>query len=144
MPLVFKYKEVERPGSNQKVRVPALIVTFIGPAGSFDTTCIVDSGADISIISKEMAEGLGLELTGATDFAYGVGGRVQTMNSHVTISFGNEHTRQRLAIPLKAIMDDYQMPPLLGRKGFFEKYQVTIDEKKRRVELKEHVLIENR
>lgn len=136
MTLIFKYKEVKRPHeAGEKVKTPATLVTFVGPKATFDIICIIDSGADISILSKETAEVLGISLSGKMEYSYGVGGKVQTVPSHVEIRIGHGQEVYKDTIPVRVVLDPYDMPPLLGRKGFFELYEVTIKEKKQRVEL---------
>ena len=84
MTLTFRYKETESPDGKKALR-PVIPVIMIGPKETFETTCILDSGADLTIISKNMAEVLGLDLSGEIDLSYGVGGEIPTLKSHVNI-----------------------------------------------------------
>jgi predicted aspartyl protease len=63
-------------------------VVFIGQEVTIDLICLVDSGADVSILSKEIAESLGLDLSGPVGIAYGVGGQVSTVDTHANIAIG--------------------------------------------------------
>jgi hypothetical protein len=40
-----------------------------------------------------------------------------------------------IQIPLKVILDPYEMSSLLGRKGFFENFEVLVRERKKRIDL---------
>ena len=82
-----------------------------------------------------MAESLGLDLSGPDSLAYGVGGEVHTVDTHVNIAIGNGHDRFTARLSLKAVLDPYEMCPLLGRRGFFEAFDILVREKKKRIEL---------
>ena len=53
----------------------------------------------------------------------------------MNIAIGNEHDRFTIDLPLKVILDPYEMYPLLGRRGYFEYFYILVREKKKRIEL---------
>jgi len=118
------------------MRRPSVPVTLIGPGESVDTIALIDSGADISLISKEMGELLGLDLTGEFQWAHGVGGRVRTVERHVRLKIGRDHEYYTLDLPIKVIIDAYDLSPLLGRTGFFEYFDITFSEAQEKIWLK--------
>jgi len=63
MTLTFKYKTIKRP-DNTETRTPSVPITLIGKSIRFNTSGLIDSGADISVISKDIAELLGMDLSG--------------------------------------------------------------------------------
>ncbi|MEK6837215.1 MAG: hypothetical protein AABX69_01065, partial [Nanoarchaeota archaeon] len=83
MTIVFRYKSVKRPDGSF-VKAPLVPVTFIGKE-SFDTVALIDSGADISAMPKETAEILGLSIKGELTNAYGIGGKVNSVQTTATI-----------------------------------------------------------
>jgi len=97
---------------------------------------LIDFGADISAMSKEMAESLGLNINQKQDVSFGIGGKVKSVNSTVAFLIMQGHERYKLIIPIKIILDDFSFPFLLGRKGFFNEFIITFDENKERVSLK--------
>jgi len=144
MVMHFKYKQVARPDGTL-VKIPSIPITLIGET-SIDVIALVDSGADISVISgadisvipKEMGELLGLDLSGRKDFAYGIGGKVKTVEVKVGVVVEKGHERYSFRMPLKVVLDKYDFPPLLGRKGFFNEFVITINEEKERISLKKY------
>lgn len=133
----FRYKSVSRPDGTS-VRTPSVPISLIGQNESLDTIALIDSGADVSVIPREMGELLGLDLTGEFQYAFGVGGKVRTVERRIRLRISKDHESYTFEMPIKIIIDSYDMPPLLGRKGFFEHFEVTFDEIQEKVWLKRH------
>ncbi|HLD97423.1 MAG TPA: retropepsin-like aspartic protease [Candidatus Nanoarchaeia archaeon] len=134
MTIMFRYKSVKRPDGSF-VKAPLVQVTFIGKA-SFDTVALIDSGADISAMPRETAEILGLNLKGELSNAYGIGGKVSSVQTTTTVRIRKGHEDYRLLLPVKVILDNYDFPILLGRSGFFDNFIITFDEQEEKVMLK--------
>lgn len=134
MTITFRYKSVKRPDGTL-VKTPSIPLTFIGKE-SFDTVALLDSGADISAMPKDIAEILGLNLRGKVSFAYGIGGKARCVETKVTILIAKGHESYRFTIPMKVILDKYDFPILLGRAGFFDKFVITFDQQEKKVLLK--------
>lgn len=62
MTIVFKYKTIKRPDGTQ-VKTPSIPLLLNGKE-NIQTIALLDSGADISAISKDLAEILGLDISG--------------------------------------------------------------------------------
>lgn len=135
MTITYKYKLIERPNGLSSIKSPSILVTLHGEIGgsSFDTLGLLDSGADLSVISKEIAEILHLDLSGEKSFAIGVGGRVETVDSSLVVELTNGHERYRFRIPVKVILSQSDFGMLLGRKGFFDFFKITFDQKKEKI-----------
>ena len=134
MAIAFRYKSVKRPDGSF-VKAPLVPVTFIGKE-SFDTFALIDSGADISAMPRETAEILGLNIKGEVSTAYGIGGKVNSIQTTTTIHIHKGHEDYRLLLPVKVILDNYDFPILLGRLGFFDSFVITFDQKEEKVMLK--------
>ena len=134
MTISFRYKGVKRPDGTI-VKTPSIPLTIIGRE-TFETIGLLDSGADISAIPKSIADLLGLNLEGEISFAYGIGGKVKSIESSMKILIQKGHERYSFNIPVKIILDDYDFPILLGRAGFFDKFVITFDQENERVLLK--------
>ena len=134
MTISFKYKSVKRPDGTL-VKTPSIPITLTGKE-TFETIGLLDSGADISAISKSIAELLGLKLEGDIGLAYGIGGKVKSIESSVKILVQKGHERYSFDMPVKVIIDDYDFPILLGRAGFFNRFVITFDQENERILLK--------
>ena len=71
MTLHFRYQIVKRP-NNTEARTPSIPITLKGK-DSIDVVALLDSGADVSVIPKGIAEIIGLDLTGKKSYADGMG-----------------------------------------------------------------------
>jgi|SRR3989338_486334 len=137
MSLTFKYKRVKRP-NNTEIKSPSIPVTLSGSGGRYQFIALLDSGADISVIPKEVAELLGLDLSGKKEEARGIGGKVPAIQTKMNIELGKPHEIHSHNIPVKVILDgkDEEIPVLLGRAGFFDKFLITFNQKEEKVILK--------
>lgn len=137
MTITFKYKRVKRP-DNTEVKTPSIPILLNGKE-KFETLGLLDSGADVSAVPLAIAEILGLDLSKEKNFAYGIGGKVNSVESNMNITVERGHEHYTFQIPVKVILDDYEFPVLLGRVGFFDKFVISFDEGKERVSLKKVV-----
>lgn len=134
MTISFKYKTIKRPDGTF-VRTPSIPIVFNGKE-KFETIALLDSGADISAISQDVAEILGLDLSSEKEPAFGIGGKVDSVSSKVSIKVEKGHEHYSFQIPVKVILGDYDFPPLLGRAGFFNKFVISFDQTQEKVSLK--------
>jgi len=137
MSLTFKYKLVKR-SDNVEIKSPSIPVTLAGSGGKYQFIALVDSGADISVIPKEVAELLGLDLSGKREEARGIGGKVPSVQTKLQIELIKPHEIYNYNIPVKVILDvkDEEIPVILGRAGFFDKFVITFDQKEEKIILK--------
>jgi len=134
MTISFHYKTVKRPDGTE-VKTPSIPVVFSGKE-KFETLALLDSGADISAMSKDVADILGLDLSGNIEPSYGIGGKVDSVESKVSIFVEKGHEKYTFIIPVKVILGNYDFPILLGRYNFFDKFVISFDEAQKRVSLK--------
>jgi len=53
------------------------------------------------------------------------------------IVIGNKHEKYTMTIPVSVLMiDDGEIPPILGRKGFFDEFSITFEETKEKIHLR--------
>jgi predicted aspartyl protease len=132
----FKYKSLPRKDGPPR-KTPTIPVTFIGPEDSIDIMAILDSGADISVLPMEVGEQLGLDLAKNRSPCSGIGGEVDTAEDHVRVRISQGHENYTFDIPVKVVLDPKaSIPVLIGRDGFFEKFEITFDEKRARISFK--------
>jgi hypothetical protein len=144
MVLNFKYKEVANPEGVKKKR-PMVPVTLSNGDVSFEILALLDSGADSTAIPQEMAEVLGLDLSGKKDKSHGIGGTVDSINSRVNVAIQKGHEHYSMTIDVKVLLKDgLQLPPLLGRSGFFDEFEITFNEHKKKITLKKLDVVNRR
>lgn len=134
MAINFRYKTVRRPDGTE-VKTPSIPIRLNGTE-KFDTIGLIDSGADVSAIPQAVAEILGLEMHKEKAFAYGIGGKVESTETRVSITVEKGHEHYTFEIPVKIILGKYDFPILLGRAGFFDKFLITFNQTKEKVKLK--------
>ncbi len=98
---------------------------------------MLDSGADMSAIDYRVAATLGLDVSGKRIRSYGISGSVESVISRVNIKIERGHEHYSFQIPIRVLFSDsdYVAPTLLGRKGFFERFRITIEESSQKVKL---------
>ena len=134
MTISFRYKTVKRPDGTQ-VKTPSIPIQLDGKE-KFDTIALLDSGADISAIPLSIAEILGLDLNGEKTPAYGIGGKVDSIETRMNIKVEKGHESYSFQIPVKVILGNYDFPILIGRLGFFDKFVISFDQSQEKVSLK--------
>ena len=114
---------VKAPNGLTKLR-QVIPVQFIGSKDIWDTFAMLDSGADVSVISRDMAEAIGISTEGEVTVANGVTGPGEFISSHVSIHIEKGHEDYRFNIPVSITLRPYELPPLLGRSGIPERLDV--------------------
>lgn len=137
MSYVFKYLTVERPGF-PPAKVPHLPVTLRGEGGQvFNTSALVDSGADTCAMPESVAEILGFDLEAAEAARIATAsGFVEARKINATIVVNLIREKRVIQAPFNVIMGDFEPPVILGRAGFFENFHVCFDERGRKFSLK--------
>ena len=136
MALYFKYHSLNDGFSND-LKKPTIKITLHGKGktASLDVYALLDSGADVSVIPKGLAEYLRLKF-GKEDKAKGIGGEIKIHNSQVFITMkGKRDEKHYFQIPVQITEND-NFPIIIGRRGFFDRFIITIDEKISQVKLK--------
>ncbi|MCX6821426.1 MAG: aspartyl protease family protein [Candidatus Aenigmarchaeota archaeon] len=134
MPEFFHYKLIKRPKPLEPAKTPTIEIRLIGK-NIIDFIAIVDSGSDCLIMPKNIAETLELKIGNNQKEVLGLGGKVKGTPINVEGSIKYEHRRINMVI--HTLVVDSELPILIGRKDFFERFEVTINERKRTVKLKD-------
>ena len=136
MSIRFKYKTIQRPDGESCYGpwIPAIVK---GPSETVELIFLLDSRADFMILPVEIAEILGLELSGSIEQSEGVDGSVDTIETDMEINVKNAHESYKFRIPIYVLMSrNSKIPPLLGRAGFFDEFEIAIKQKSGKVTLK--------
>lgn len=136
MTMQFRYLPSKGPGG-VTVKRPSIPVSFINGDVDMELTPLLDSGADMSAIDYRVAATLGLDVSGKRIRSYGISGSVESVISRVNIKIERGHEHYSFQIPIRVLFSDsdYVAPTLLGRKGFFERFRITIEESSQKVKL---------
>lgn len=125
----FKYKQfgldILRPVIPIEIECNNLITPY---------EVLIDSGADICIFNSQIAEVLGIDLLkGIKSQVNGITGFPEDIYIHtIRIKLGGKHYR----IDVGFIQMSNTSYGVLGQKGFFDKFKVSFDLKKKEIELK--------
>ncbi|ODS42059.1 MAG: hypothetical protein MSIBF_01560 [Candidatus Altiarchaeales archaeon IMC4] len=133
MALTVRYKK-----GPKRVYRPYIEVVLCNEDKSKKVACLLDSGADTSFIPRAFAEYLNLNLSAEPEESKGVMGTFETVLSHMTIIVPKARPRIILpVVPVRVPVEDKFDPMfLIGRNGFFDKFEITFREHKREVKLK--------
>ena len=135
MNLSFRYKKI----ASDFYR-PIIPLQFNQEDGTTGTIAgLLDSGSDVILIPKDIAESLGLNIGKKTSEIDGVGGKIKIAKSRVRISLDDGRKVYRIPHPLEVsvqlsgqVFDDI----LIGRVPFFEEFIIEFHEGAKRVRLK--------
>mgnify|MGYP001592534256 FL=1 len=121
---------MKRP-KDTEIKSPSIPVILSGKGNKYQFIALLDSGADLSVIPREVAELLGLDLNKKEEEARGIGGIVPAIQTNMNIELGKPHEMYSFNIPVKVILSDVdeEIPVLLGRAGFFDKFVISFDQK---------------
>lgn len=97
-----------------------------------EVSALIDSGATISIFRPEVAEELGIKIEDGKEIdLHGIGGWIKGYLHKLEV----EVARKKLRCPI-IFSHEYSVSlNLLGREGFFKKFVIVFDEKKKAVRL---------
>jgi hypothetical protein len=135
MTISFNYNKLpNKKGSD--IKTPTIPVLLKGKSSfRMKVYALIDSGADVSVIPKGLAELLGIEMPKETTSSFGIGGEIKTKNSKMEVSIKKKHEEHTFTVPVQIILDD-NAPIILGRAGFFNKFIISFDEENQKIRLK--------
>ena len=135
MAITFRYRTLD--GANE-TKKPVVKLTLKGRSGTpIEVLGLLDSGAYVSVIPRGLADFLNLK-RGSPTHSKGIGGEISVRDSHVNIQVraSRGHERHNLVcVPVQVASDD-NVPIIVGRSGFFDKFTITFDEKRHSIRLK--------
>lgn len=131
----FKYRKI--PDNNSPsgyISLPMFQVRLLNGSKYKDVICLLDSGADNSILHSSVADVLGIELTkGKPKTFYGIANQAALGFLHLIqlqIQGFNE------AIDIEVAFTEDNEISLIGQLGFFDNYQITFERYRGRFEIK--------
>jgi predicted aspartyl protease len=112
----------------------ALVLPLKTPNGQIDQEFLLDTGAVVSSLPREMAEKMGYDLAKLQRQTFkGFGNTISfAYNAEMIVHFNNKE------ITLPVVFTEAQgSKALLGRKGLFDKFTILVDHKSKLVEIRE-------
>jgi len=98
---------------------------------------LLDSGADTTVIPKDLAEILGIKEKPPDSETGGIGGKVKVNESRFRFKLQGNRESYSLDVPALVLQDpDADVPLLLGRHGFFENFHIIIKQNEEKIVLK--------
>jgi hypothetical protein len=104
---------------------PMVEVEIMGPKGRLRELALIDSGADRSMLNKDIADIVGIDLTQATTRkAIGITGATTVYLAEVELKL--DGSRGTMTVPVGFIDSPY-VSVLLGQHGFFDLHRITFE-----------------
>ena len=133
MTFSFKYKP-EKLKSGAILYRPIVPLVLEGK-DKIDVFSILDSGSDITIIPKEMAEVLDIKYTKENEVSGINGVAIKSREGKLRVSFGKGHEVYSFEIPV-LVPEKENLSVIIGRAGFFSQFKITFIESERKMEFK--------
>src|SRR3989344_7141114 len=136
MVMSFKYKSIKRPDGNL-VKTHSIPIVLTGRSNlKIEFIALIDSGADLSVISRDIADLLNINMDGKKDKSRGIGGEVEVINTNMIVNIKKGHEDYSLNVPVQVVLGDNKVPIILGRAVFFDEFSITFDQIHDRISLK--------
>jgi len=133
----FKYSEYIG-GNNIKIFRPTVPIIFKNGSKFIQTEAVIDSGADFTVLPIEIAGILGIKLNVHTKkIFHGAGGNpfpVYPSPANIEHILRQSGFRT-ISWKTKVFFAESQPAILLGHKGFLEKFRITLDGRRKEVEI---------
>ena len=137
MSIIFRYVHVPREDGSlrQAPFIPILVTNKFGRI--MKVIALLDSGADNTVIPKDLAEILGLKEGKIDTETSGIGGNVKVRKSRLHFKIKGERESYSLDVPVLVLQNPgSDVPLLLGRHGFFEHFHITFKQNEEKIVLK--------
>lgn len=134
MATAFKYR-----ADDKGVYRPYIPIRLIHGDKHIDVLALLDSGADACFIPKGLGEYLGYDLQSEGEYSYGVNSKFKVLRSSIKIAIKVGHRDYTIPnVPVQICMEDDKDKDLktfilLGRRKFFDEFEIRFREKDKKV-----------
>lgn len=128
----FKYKSIKLK-SGEIIHRPMIPISINGKE-RLDIIGILDSGSDMTILPKEIAEVVGIDYQKDNEISGISGNILKAKQGKINIIFGKAREFYNFDIPVLVPEQDVQI--IIGRLGFFERFKITFVEDERKISFK--------
>jgi len=130
MTFSFKYKATKLK-SGELIHRPLIPITISGKV-KLDIMGILDTGSDMTIIPKEIAEIIGIEYTKDNEVSGISGVRVKAREGKINIVFGKGREVYSFNIPV-LVPEKEGLSIIIGRLGFFDQFKIIFSETEKKI-----------
>jgi hypothetical protein len=123
--LQFKYKDE-----------PMIPVRLHGKEIRLTELMVIDSGSTVSYIPRDTAEKLGISMESQPVPCKGMSGGFDAVESALTIAISKGSHLQKFELPVLVPTDPKIEYFVLGREGFFSRFEITFKHGKKKITLK--------
>jgi hypothetical protein len=137
MSIIYRYVHVPRKDGTLRHApfIPILVKNKFGQ--TMEVVGLLDSGADNTVVPKDLAELLGLKEKEKVSETGGIGGNINVKESRLRFRLKGSHESYSLDVPALVLQDSSaDVPLLLGRHGFFENFHITFKQDEQKIVLK--------
>ena len=129
-----------QPKKGLPIKRPNVQVSFKNGEKEFRTICLLDSGADRSFLTIDIAEALYLELSKKTYEITTPGKKINVKTADVEISVvkGNDHFSLGVVGTYVFLEPRPDLPPIIGRDPFFDFFDISFNQMKNEVRLRHY------
>lgn len=137
MAIIFRYEHIPRPDGTLR-KAPYIPIHVKGSSGKMiRIVALLDSGADNTVIPKDLAEILGLKGKGDELDTGGIGGKVKVKKTRLRFMIRSQRESYSFNVPALIMQDkNVDVPLILGRHGFFEEFHITFKQNEEKIVLK--------
>jgi hypothetical protein len=137
MSIIFRYVHIPRADGTLR-KAPYIPIYVRNKSGRLiRVVALLDSGADNTVVPKDLALVLGLKEKETDTETGGIGGKVRVKESTLQLRVKNERERYSLTVPVLVMQDkSSDVPLLLGRNSFFENFDITFRQNEEKIILK--------
>lgn len=137
MSLIYRYKLIKRPEVVGDSRSPMIPLILKGNKRAMNFMGLLDSGADYSVMPKDLAEFLGVDLSAKPEHVRGLSEETTAIPAKINIVVQKGHEKYKLLVEFRVIKNaDEDIPLIIGRKDFFENFKITFNESEEKITLK--------
>ena len=97
---------------------------------------LLDSGADCTVMPRDLADLLGMTEESKTHMTRGIGGIVPVKKIKFQCEIRGKHEKHTMHIPALVLQEKADIPLLLGRSGFFDNFHITFKQDRKKIILK--------
>jgi predicted aspartyl protease len=114
---------------------PTIPITIGYKTGrSINIVALIDSGSDESYLPMWVADFLGIKLSGKVSEVETINGMVNVYQEFVNITIRHKDSKEFFTIPVDIPCDENRTDEvILGRKGFFDRFDITFKENSKRL-----------